>query len=179
MKSRSDTRPSHSAKARHHSTGVHPLTPVACLALLVGLPACGADNNVPQSPLASSAPPTQFAKPEKPMKLGMPQPKRVGPPQVSPVVISNIRYEVIHWGRERGLGQNGGYVAAIDTASGKELWTSKIYAVEYKPKLETDVQDVFIKTMVVAPDGQSLLISDENNRHFVLDVATHVARPAP
>lgn len=113
------------------------------------------------------------------MKLGMPQPKRVGPPDVAPVVLGNVRYEVIHWGRERGLEQNGGYVAALDATSGKELWIAKIYAVEYKPKLETDVQDVFIKSLTAAPDGRSLLITNENNQHFVLDVAARAAHPAP
>lgn len=113
------------------------------------------------------------------MKLGMPQPKRVGPPDVAPVVLGNIRYEVIHWGRERGLGQNGGYVAAVDIASSKELWVAKIYDIDYKPRLETDVQDVFIRSMTASPDAHSLQITNENNQRFVLDLSTHSAHPAP
>lgn len=45
--------------------------------------------------------------------------KRVGPPRVPPVVVGDLRFEVVHWGRERGLGQNGGYIAAHDRESGR------------------------------------------------------------
>lgn len=149
------------------------------LALLIGLPACGASESSPDVAMPTPTSATKVVNPEKPMKLGMPQPKRVGPPDVPPVVLGSIRYEVVHWGRERGLGQNGGYVAAVDIASSKELWVVKVYDVDYKPKLETDVQDVFIKSMKASPDAHSLLITNENNQHFVLDLGTHSAHPSP
>ena len=52
----------------------------------------------------------------------LPRPKRVGPPNVAAVVLGTVRYEALPWGREHGLGQNGGYVVANDLTTGHELW---------------------------------------------------------
>jgi len=109
--------------------------------------------------------------------LGMPKPKRVGPPDVAPATVDGIRFEAIHWGRERGLGQNGGYVAAIDPASGKELWVAQVYVIEYVPKLETDVQDIFIEKLEPGAKGE-LKVVDERGRRFVLNIAKRTATPA-
>jgi hypothetical protein len=129
---------------------------------------------------AASTPPTQAAKETPAMSgLEMPKPKRVGPPDVKPVQIGKLRFEAVHWGRERGFEQNGGVVAALDVASGKEQWTVVVYRIEYIPKLETDVQDLFIRTLVAAPDGKHLLVTDEKGRRFEVDIAARSARPAP
>lgn len=110
--------------------------------------------------------------------LEMPRPKRVGPPQVEPVTVGEVRYEALHWGRERGLEQNGGYVVAVDASSGRQLWTARIYRIEYVPKLETDVQDIFIRSIEPSANGRELLVTDERGRRFVLDLTTHDTRPA-
>ena len=104
--------------------------------------------------------------------LGMPAGKRVGPADVNPVTTNGVRYEVLHWGRERGLEQNGGYIVAVDSTSGKELWLAKIYKANYKPKLETDVQDVFIRSIELSDDNKLLNIIDENGHQFTLDLNT-------
>jgi hypothetical protein len=97
-------------------------------------------------------------------------PKRVGPPEVPPVVQGTTRFEVIHWGRDRGLGQNGGYIAALDDATSKELWTLKVYQVVYDPDLEEDVQDVFIERMT-AIKTDTLEIVDEKGRRYLVNPA--------
>ncbi len=98
--------------------------------------------------------------------------KRVGPPAVPPVTIGGIRFEALHWTRERGLPQNGGYVAALEAATGKELWTARIYEIVYDPALESDVQDVFIRSMSRTLFGGRLKITDERGRRWLLDPAT-------
>ena len=98
--------------------------------------------------------------------------KRLGPPKVEPVVMGEVRYEVIHWGKERGLKQNGGYIAAFNTVSGKELWILKVYDVAYNPTLEGDVQDVFIVSMSKGFFSGKLHIEDEKGRRFVIDPDT-------
>jgi hypothetical protein len=100
--------------------------------------------------------------------MGAPAAKRVGPPEVPPVVQGSTRFEVIHWGRDRGLGQNGGYIAALDDASDRELWTLKIYGVSYDPELEEDVQDVFIEKMT-AIRADALEIVDEKGRRYLVN----------
>jgi len=95
---------------------------------------------------------------------GAPKAKRVAPAKVLPVTVGGLRFEAIHWGKARDLGQNGGYIAAIDPATDKELWTLKVYDVVYDPKLEGDVQDVFIT------------IRDEKGRGYIVDPATRAVR---
>ena len=104
-------------------------------------------------------------------------PKRVGPPDVEPVVQGTLRFEVVHWGRERGLAQNGGYIAAFDAASDRELWTLKIYDVAYDPDLEEDVQDVFIDSMI-ARGSNALEIVDERGQRYLVDTAARKVRSA-
>ena len=111
--------------------------------------------------------------------LGMPQAKRVGPPDVQPVTIAGVRYEALHWGRERGLDQEGGYIVAKDAASDKELWILKIYTVEYKPKLETDVQDIFIRSISPIENNRKLEIIDERDRQFTVDLGSRTVSPTP
>jgi hypothetical protein len=98
------------------------------------------------------------------------QAKRVGPPKVPPVTLGKTRYEVVHWGRKRGLGQNGGYIAALNAKSGAELWILKVYDIQYQEKLETDVQDIFIKTMTKSKTKNALDITDEQGRTYKVDV---------
>ena len=99
----------------------------------------------------------------------MPSEKRVGPPVVPPVEVGALRFEAIHWGKERGLSQNGGYIAAFDKATGKELWTLKVYDIQYDQTLESDVQDIFIKSMSKTLFGGKLKIKDERGRRYVVD----------
>jgi|WetSurSiteA1Bulk_404760.scaffolds.fasta_scaffold00029_4 hypothetical protein len=103
--------------------------------------------------------------------------KRIAPPTVDPVVIGKLRFEVIHWGKERGLDQNGGYIAAIDTDSGKELWVLKIYSIPYDKTLESDVQDVFIKSMSKAFFSDTLTITDEKDRYYKVNPDNRTVEP--
>jgi len=104
--------------------------------------------------------------------LGMPAPKRVGPADVTPLILGDVRYEAIHWGKERGLGQNGGIIAAFDNATDAELWTLKVYEIDYEPGLEEDVQDIFITTLRRGATPGSIEVMDENGRRFVVDTST-------
>jgi hypothetical protein len=101
----------------------------------------------------------------------MPRPKRIAPPAVPPVVMGDIRIEAVPWGRSRDLGQNGGYIAALDRRTGRELWILKVYGVTYDAKMEEDVQDIFIKKMTkVSPTRLSIL--DEDGGRYLVDVKT-------
>jgi len=91
---------------------------------------------------------------------------------VEPVVINHIRYEVVQWGKARGLEQNGGYIAAYEEVSNKELWITKIYDVHYKSDMEEDKQDVFI-TRIKLKNKHLLEVENERGQHFLLDLTTH------
>jgi hypothetical protein len=108
--------------------------------------------------------------------LGMPMPKRVGPDDVPPVVVDNMRFEVIHWGKDRGLGQNGGYIAAIDDKTNVELWVLRVYEIQYDQAMEEDVQDLFIQSLDLAPEANTLKITDENNKVYWVDTNEKTVR---
>jgi len=98
--------------------------------------------------------------------------KRLAPDPVAPVSFEGRRYEAMPWGKARGLGQNGGYVAAIDEASGRELWVQRIYAIHYDRGLEGDKQDVFITGLTLLPAAHALLIENERGARYRLDLRT-------
>ena len=92
-----------------------------------------------------------------------PSKERTEVPEVAPVTIAGTRYEAIPWGKARGMGQNGGIIAAIDPATGQELWTLKVYEVHYDPEKEGDKQDLFIARMV-AEGAHHLRVEAERGR---------------
>jgi hypothetical protein len=87
-------------------------------------------------------------------------------PVVTPVTHKGVRYEALHWGKERELGQNGGYVVAFDVQSDHELWLQKIYDVDYDDEKESDKQDVFISKLALDAAGEQLLITNERDKRF-------------
>jgi hypothetical protein len=103
--------------------------------------------------------------------------KREPPAQVAPVTVAGIRYEALPFGKARGLGQNGGYIAAVDPISGRELWVAKVYATPQDPGLEGDKQDVFITAIRAARDGRALTIETERGGRYELDLASRRSRP--
>ena len=95
--------------------------------------------------------------------------ERCEPPEPSAVIVGGVRIEAVPWGKVRGLGQNGGYVAACDLADGHELWLLKVYDVSYDDAIEEDKQDCFIDDMSLDIEGR-LRISDARSRLHLVDV---------
>jgi len=110
--------------------------------------------------------------------MEMMAPKRVGPKAVAPVVVDGLRIEAVHWGRARGLGQNGGYIEAFDAATGKSAWLLQVYKIDYEPKMEEDVQDRFIRQLALACGGHVLLVTDERGQCVEVELATRQVTPA-
>ena len=104
--------------------------------------------------------------------------KRTSPEPVEPVSLDGVRYEPIGSGKGGGLGQNGGYVAAIDERSGEELWVRKIYDVTYNDEIEEDKQDVFITGLAIDRTKRALLVRNERGERFVLSIDQRTVEPA-
>lgn len=100
--------------------------------------------------------------------------KREAPAPVAPVVADGIRYEVLAFGKARGLPQNGGYVLALDAATGRELWLSLVYEVPPADG-EGDKADVFITALTLR--GTTLLVETERGRRYRLDLHSRLSRP--
>jgi hypothetical protein len=95
--------------------------------------------------------------------------ERYSVPEPSGVSFGKLRIEALPWGKARGLGQNGGYIAAYDAATDAELWVLKVYDVIYDGRKEDDKQDVFIEELTVDPQGR-LLVTDERGHDYVVDI---------
>lgn len=104
--------------------------------------------------------------------------KRSAPDPVEPVRFDGVRYETVNAGKGRGLGQNGGHVAAVDEHSGAELWIQKIYDVEYVDDMEEDKQDVFITGLVLDQSIRVILVSNERGHRFALNLDDRTVEPA-
>ncbi|MDO9526713.1 MAG: hypothetical protein Q7J57_14440 [Gemmobacter sp.] len=90
---------------------------------------------------------------------------------IAPVEHGGLRYEALHWAKERGLGQNGGFVAAIDIASGKELWVQRIYEIVYGDK-SPQKYDRFITTLTLIDGDTALAVTDQTGAVYRLDLGT-------
>jgi len=90
--------------------------------------------------------------------------KRAAPKPVSPVVRNGVKYSAPN--------DNGriGYVVASDVRSGATLWDIKVFEVQIDPKLEEDVQWVFIADLKL--DGNTLRVKDEKSRCYNLNLST-------
>jgi hypothetical protein len=87
--------------------------------------------------------------------------KRKPPEPVPPVVSGEVRYTVEGSGREQRI-------AATSTRSGAVLWRALVFRTTIQPKLEEDVQWIFINQMTLA--GRTLLIQDERARCYALNL---------
>jgi hypothetical protein len=90
--------------------------------------------------------------------------KRAAPPKVEPVIHEGIRYVAPNDDGRRG------YVEAWDVETGKKLWDLTIFTNRIDPKLEEDVQLVFIKALSV--EGGVLLVTSEHGRRYQVDLKT-------
>ena len=91
-------------------------------------------------------------------------------PEPPSLTVGDVRYVAVPWGKARGLGQNGGYIAALD-AGGRELWLLKVYDIVYDGDMEEDKQDRFIDS--IFRDGADLLrITDERGGVYRVNTKT-------
>jgi hypothetical protein len=94
--------------------------------------------------------------------------KRAAPKPVPPVVRNGVKYSAPN--------DNGriGHVEASDARSGATLWDIKVFEVQIDPKLEEDVQWVFITDLKL--EGNSLHVKDEKSRCYNLDLTTKTVK---
>jgi hypothetical protein len=93
---------------------------------------------------------------------------RIPAPAAPTLSAGCMQYEQVKNGLTAGFDQMGGYLAAYDEASGKQLWMLKVYDNQRVPGKEGDVQDVSFKSMTLRADG-TLLIENERRARFIVD----------
>jgi outer membrane protein assembly factor BamB len=89
--------------------------------------------------------------------------KRAQPKPVTPVVSDGIRYAADGDGVDE-------YVIASNASDGKVLWKVRVVHNEIDPRMERDVQDVYITDLKLA--GSALLVRDEKSRCYTVNLTT-------
>ncbi|PWI34094.1 hypothetical protein DI392_07840 [Vibrio albus] len=104
----------------------------------------------------------------------IPQPNvsRKAPPDISPVTSGDTRYEQVINAELLGKDQRTGFLAAYDKQTDERLWILKIYDTQQIENLESDVQDVFFKSMILLPDGNNISITNERNETYLVELKT-------
>lgn len=92
-------------------------------------------------------------------------------PTAQPVVHKGIRYEQLRRPMEQGFTQAGGVIAAIDEASGKQIWVTQLFKTEFDPKEERDAQEVYVSKLVLDAKSGALIATDERRRQWRIDPA--------
>jgi hypothetical protein len=90
--------------------------------------------------------------------------KRAAPAKLKPVVHQGVRYTAPNDDGRRA------YIEAWDVQTNKKLWDLTVFTNRIDPKLEEDVQWVFIKTLKVR-DGM-LIVTSERDKTYRVDLKT-------
>ena len=90
--------------------------------------------------------------------------KRAAPPKVEPVIHDGIRYVAPNDDGRRA------YIEAWDVQTNKKLWDLTVFTNSIDPKLEEDVQWVFINKLSVHDDA--LLVTSERGKTYQIDLKT-------
>lgn len=87
---------------------------------------------------------------------------RVSPSFVQPLTHNGITYSAPH--------QRMGYVVASDAKTGNELWSVRVYGVEYGRAAEGDLEDVYITSLSIK--DATLIVTNERGHEFSIDLKT-------
>jgi len=90
--------------------------------------------------------------------------KRAAPAQVKPVIHDGIRYIAPNDDGRRGS------IEAWDVQANKKLWDLTVFTNHIDPKLEEDVQWVFINKLDVR--GDTLVVTSESGNTYQIDLRT-------
>jgi hypothetical protein len=90
--------------------------------------------------------------------------KRTAPTEVAPVVHEGIRYVAPNTDGRRA------YVEAWDAQTNNKLWDLTVFTNGFNPKLEEDVQWVFIKSLGIR-DGK-LIVTSERGAKYQINLST-------
>ena len=97
-----------------------------------------------------------------------PSASRPPPPVIAPITRDGVRYES-RWSHR-------GVLFAVDEQSGKPLWQLEVYTYLVDAQVETEVQEVYFKSMTLDATGQALLIEDERGVRHLVDLKTRKAK---
>lgn len=90
--------------------------------------------------------------------------KRIAPAAVEPVIHENVRYVAPNDDGRRA------YIEAWDVWTNKKLWDLTVFTKPIDPRLEEDVQWIFINTLSIRAD--TLIVTSEHGTIYEIDLGT-------
>ena len=87
--------------------------------------------------------------------------KRAAPPVVEPVTMGGVRYSVAV---ERTNTHFNVILRADRVFDSTRLSTTPVYRIQYEPKLEKDVQEIFPESLKV--EGNDVVLTDEKGTSY-------------
>lgn len=132
------------------------LAAIALLAATTAMPAC--DTRAQElAPMNKKTPPGA---------------SRPAPPVVGAVELGGVRYQQDTEALSHGGDQRGGYLVAIDPATGQRLWMLKVYLVPPAPNPALPSFGRHFRRMTLLPEGPVLEIENEVGGIYRVDLAT-------
>ncbi|MGN6282258.1 hypothetical protein [Frateuria sp.] len=104
------------------------------------------------------------------MNHDKPSSSRPSPPLVEPIVHDGVRYEQDMHGYRHGGTQSGGYLVAVDQATGDHLWALKVYDVPDQDAAGVSTPGRYFKSMRLLPGGGSIEVHSETGGRFAVDL---------
>lgn len=107
------------------------------------------------------------------------QAKRVAPPAVAPVREKGVEYRAEHerYSEKGAPAGIRGFLTAVDEKSGKELWKARLYDRRFQGQMETDVQEVYVKSLHLEAPGILAITEDETG--YLVSREKHTVRKLP
>ena len=102
-------------------------------------------------------------------------------PSAKPVTHLGVKYEQMRRATEHGFAQSGGVIAAIDSASNKQLWAVQLYETKFDVAEERDAQEVYVSELKIDAKAKALIATDERKRRWMIKLDDHTVSlmPAP
>ncbi|MCQ8102975.1 hypothetical protein NP590_02555 [Methylomonas sp. SURF-2] len=95
------------------------------------------------------------------------------PPELKPITVDGVVYQELRQGNKLGYEQKSGFLIALDQKTGEMLWHVRAYPIQYVEGKETDVQEVFFTRLELLPGGKEILIENELEKQFIVNLADH------
>jgi hypothetical protein len=90
--------------------------------------------------------------------------KRLPAPIAQPAVANGIKYIAPNKIGTKGI------IQAWNIKTGKKLWQKTLYTVRLNPKLETDVQWLYIQSIQIK--GNQIIATNEQNQRYSINLKT-------
>ena len=104
------------------------------------------------------------------MSNDMPSPSRPSPPKVNPITHKGVRYEQDMQSSRFGGTQLGGYLVAVDPATGERLWMLKVYEVPTQADAPFQPGRYF-RSMRLIPDRDEIEIVSEVGGKYLVNLS--------